>query len=280
MAEPVRESSARPVVAFFGLVFVLSGAFYLLGPLLGGLSRWTRAEVPASALMFVCPAIAAVVLTHRRGGRRGLGDWASGLVRLPRTTHLVWYLPALLLPPLVLATSYLVLRCTGAPLPEPAIAWSALPPLAAVYLVSALAEEIGWSGYATTPLRRRWGALAAALVIGVVWAIWHIVPHLQTGRSASWIVGQSVFTVLFRVVLVWLYDNTGGGILAPALCHASYNVAWSSFPRAGSHYDPSLAAAVMAAAVAFIIASRWAPTRMATPPRRLDRRSRSTADNA
>ncbi|MEV0429469.1 hypothetical protein [Micromonospora sp. NPDC050495] len=54
MAEPVRESSARPVVAFFGLVFVLSGAFYLLGPLFGGLSRWTRAEVPASALMFVC----------------------------------------------------------------------------------------------------------------------------------------------------------------------------------------------------------------------------------
>ncbi|KKJ94158.1 CPBP family intramembrane glutamic endopeptidase [Micromonospora sp. HK10] len=280
MAQPVPAPTARPVVAFFGLVFALSGAFYLLGPLIGNLSRWTRADVPASALMFVCPATAAVVLMYRRRGRRGLGVWARGMVRRPRTTQLLWYLPALLLPPLVLGASYLVLRWTGAPLPDPAIAWSALLPLAAIYLVSALAEEIGWSGYATSPLQQRWGPLAAALVIGAVWAAWHIVPHLQTGRSASWIAGQCAFTVLFRVVLVWLYDNAGGGIAAPALCHASYNVAWSSFPHAGSHYHPSLTAVIMAVVVAGIIASWPASARASKPLRRPDRAAHPTPDHA
>lgn len=249
---------------FFGLVLALSGTFYLVGFLAGDLP-WIGARLPASALMFVCPAVAAVMLVRRRGGRRGLRAWLSAAFRPPRRRQVVWYLVAALLPPLIMVLSYLVMRGAGMPLPEsPVIRWSHAPLLAVIFLVSALAEELGWSGYATGPLRRRWGTLAAGLVIGVVWAAWHVVPHLQTGHDLAWIAGHGTFTVLFRVILVSLYAETGASVVAPTICHASFNVAWSLFPNAGSHYHPTVTAAVTAAAAAVVLA---------LPPRRRRRRA-------
>jgi membrane protease YdiL (CAAX protease family) len=51
-----------------------------------------------------------------------------------------------------------------------------IPAIFAFYAFGALFEKIGWTGYATGPLQRRYGVLGAGLIIGTVRAIWHIVP--------------------------------------------------------------------------------------------------------
>lgn len=233
------------------LVFGMGAVFYLLGPLIGSLSRFTRAEVPASALMFVCPGIAAALLVRRGGG--SLRRWFAAAVRPPGAAQAAWYVPIVLLAPAILVASYLVMRWTGLPLPaESRIPWLAAPLLAVVYLVPALGEELGWTAYATDPLLRRWGVLGAGVAIGAVWGLWHVVPYWQGGHDARWIAGQVLFTVGFRVILVWLYARTGTA-MAAVVAHASYNVAWSLFPNAASHYDPVVTGLITAAVAALVV---------------------------
>jgi len=233
-------AAGRRVVPFLALVFALSAVFYLLGPRIGGLSALTGAEVPGSALMFVCPAIAAVLLVHRQGADGGVRHWLRASFRRPGAERAAWYAPTVLLLPAIMGVSYLVARCQGIVLPHPRVAWSTAPTLVVVYLVSALCEELGWTAYATEPLQRRCGALGAAVTIGSAWAAWHVIPYWQAGHPASWIAWQCLFTVAFRIVLMWLYNNTRNSLAATVLGHASYDVAWSLFPNAGSQYDPAV----------------------------------------
>lgn len=102
------------------------------------------------------------------------------------------------------------------------------------------------------------GALAASTMLGLVWAALHYIPLLQVGRSAAWIAWGSLGTVAMRVVMVWLYNNTGRSVFAVTLFHAMSNLAWQLFPVQGSYFDPrihGLIFAVIAAAVAII----WGP---------------------
>jgi uncharacterized protein len=45
----------------------------------------------------------------------------------------------------------------------------------------------------------------------------------------SWIAWWSLGTVAARVIIVWLYDNTGGSVLAAAVFHDMVNVTYSLF---------------------------------------------------
>ncbi|MFD1504908.1 CPBP family intramembrane metalloprotease [Georgenia yuyongxinii] len=97
-------------------------------------------------------------------------------------------------------------------------------------MLSGWCEKLGWTAYATDPLQDRYGASHAALVLGVAWALVHVVPYAQAGNDARWIVGQCLFTVALRVVPAWIYNNTGHSVLAVATCQASSNLAWSLVP--------------------------------------------------
>jgi hypothetical protein len=109
-----------------------------------------------------------------------------------------------------------------------------------------------------TYLLMRMGALNAALALGVFWALWHTIPYFETGRAAEWVAWHSLATVALRVVAVWLFVNTGRSIFAAACFHAMCNVAFFSFPNAGSHYDAAYFAPVIAAMAVFV-ALVWGP---------------------
>ncbi|MEU1631105.1 CPBP family glutamic-type intramembrane protease [Streptomyces sp. NPDC020096] len=47
-----------------------------------------------------------------------------------------------------------------------------------VFLLAAACEELGWSGYATDPMLRRWGLLTTGVLLGGFWGLWHVVPLL------------------------------------------------------------------------------------------------------
>ncbi|WP_182903945.1 CPBP family intramembrane glutamic endopeptidase [Microbispora sp. H10830] len=131
---------------------------------------------------------------------------------------------------------------------------------AQVFLVAAACEEAGWTAYATDPLCTRWSLPAAGLILGVTWAVWHLVPYAQAGHGPVWIAGQCLYTVALRVVIVWLYLRSAS-VLAAVACHAASNVGWSLFPDHGSHYDPVVTGSV-AAAGALLVVTAWPAARV------------------
>lgn len=100
------------------------------------------------------------------------------------------------------------------------------------------------------------------LVLGVVGVIWHLVPLLLIHRSLSWIAWWCLYAVAARILIVWLYNNTGRSVFAAALFHATLNLTYMLFPVYGSHFDMRLGGLVMAFAAA-IVTVVWGPKTLA-----------------
>jgi hypothetical protein len=251
----VSASSKPPLAAFFALTLALSLPFWAAGAstafqLLPGL--------PASALGFLCPGAAAAILLYRASGSAGLIALARRAFDYDRVGAKIWFAPALLLVPGVMVASYAVMRLVGAPLAPPQLSLVATLALFFVFFIAATGEELGWLGYATDPLQQRFGALRAALLLGLAWAGWHVVPLMEAGRSAAFIAWWSLGTVAHRVIIVWLYDHAGRSVFIASLHHAMINLAWQSFPIRGSFYDPRVTGCI-ALAVALAVAIVWRP---------------------
>ena len=108
----------------------------------------------------------------------------------------------------------------------------------------------------TDPMQTRWSALQASILLGLVWGAWHIIPYRQAHRSAEWIAWYCLFTVATRVLMVWLYNNTGKSVFGAALFHAMVNVSWFPFPNSSLQYDPRITGPIVAL-VAVIVTLVW-----------------------
>ena len=61
-----------------------------------------------------------------------------------------------------------------------------------------------------------------------------------------------------RILIVWLFNNTGGSVFAVALFHATLNLSFMLFPINGSHFDMRLGGLVTAGAAVIAIVF-WGP---------------------
>jgi hypothetical protein len=90
-----------------------------------------------------------------------------------------------------------------------------------MFIGGPLAEDVGWRGYALPKLGARLGALRASLIIGVVWALWHL-PFFVIPQGAA-VVGGIPFgwfmllTTAWSVLFAWVFVNTQESILLPVL---------------------------------------------------------------
>ena len=215
-------------------------------------------DLPVSALQVICPLIAALILVYREDKLGGVRRLLKRVFDYKRIKQKTWYVPIIFLLPIIYLLSYEVMRLLRLPLPdEPHVPFLTIPILFVVFFMLAIGEEVGWMGYAVDPLQERQSALTTSIVLGLVWGIFHVVPDVQAHHGLAWIAWQhGVYAVALRIVIVWLYNNTGKSVFAAILVHDTDNVSWSLFPNYGSHYDPAVTGAITAI-VAVIVTFLW-----------------------
>lgn len=108
-------------------------------------------------------------------------------------------------------------------------------------------------GCVLRPLQERWGALGGGMVLGVVWALWHVVAYVQSAHTALWIAGQCLSTVALRVLMVRLFHRTGRAVLPAVVVHALINVAQSVFPEYPGRSLAAVAFGLVTAATATLV---------------------------
>lgn len=242
------------------LVFLLSVPFYVLGAAGGRLPIATF--LPMSAIMAFVPMIVALALVYRENGANAARLFLGRAFDYRSIKGVGWILAALLMMPLVFVLEYGVLRLSGAaPLGAP-FPIATILAFVVMFFVGAVGEELGWQGYAFPGLRERRSALEAGLILGVIWALWHVIPYAQMGRSGDWIIWQFLGAIAMRVIIVWLFVNTGQSLFIAALFHTMINTPWGLFPNFGSYFDPFVMFVILALLAGIIIAL-WGPATLA-----------------
>jgi len=104
-------------------------------------------------------------------------------------------------------------------------------------------EEIGWRGYALPLLAARLGLARASLLLGIVWAVWHLplffVPGIDNYGQSFVIFALQVTAI--SVPMAWLYARTGGSLLLVMLMHGANNQARDIVPSAVPNAEHALA---------------------------------------
>ncbi|MEU0571653.1 CPBP family intramembrane glutamic endopeptidase [Nonomuraea sp. NPDC005983] len=257
--------AVRSPLKFFTLVFALAAPFWVVGAFTGNLPG-APMDLPVSALMFPCPLMAAALLVRREDGPGGVRRLLRRAFEVTGPKRRIWLAPTLLLMPAVMLASYRLASSQ----PLPSISPLVVLLLFAVFFVSAIGEEAGWTGYATGPLQERRGGLGAALILGTAWGAWHVVPLVQAHRTPSWIAWWFLGTVAVRVLIVWLVNNTGAPVLSATVFHATLNVTPSLLPGYATHDGIVAVSAVITTVAAALVALAWGPRTLAGRRHRAD----------
>ncbi len=98
-----------------------------------------------------------------------------------------------------------------------------LPSLLPLFVLGPLSEELGWRGYAQDRLQARWSPQVASIMIGVVWALWHLPLFFMPGTSqhelAMPYTGFFFGVVTMSLLYGWLHNHTGGSVWTAIFFH-------------------------------------------------------------
>jgi membrane protease YdiL (CAAX protease family) len=223
-AGPLDVVRRHPILVFVVLAYALSWWPWL----------WYRTDPQAvdAPILPVGPLLAALILLPVIGGWpavrdlfRRIGRWRVGLR---------WYALALLLPVVLTLSAVGINLLLGATV----VAAFERPGLAEltvrfvfILVWIGLGEEPGWRGFALPRLLVGRSALAAALILGLIHAVWHL-PLYGVEYDSADVLPWAISVFCFSIVICWVVLRTGGSVLMAILMHASNNtvaLVWRMF---------------------------------------------------
>lgn len=200
----------RPVVWFCAIAYAISWTFTAL--------------VPVSLLFgFVAlfgPAVAAFVVIRATDGPAGVRAWREKLTIW--RVGLMWYVVALVLPELLSGTGAALSVALGA---RPDIGHLPVDGLKLALFVTVVGEEVGWRGWLLPRLLLRWPPLVASLLVGVIWAGWHLPTFVLPGTTQSHfpLPAYFIYVSALSVLFTWLYFKTQGSTFYATVLHGCVN---------------------------------------------------------
>ncbi|MHA1512749.1 MAG: CPBP family glutamic-type intramembrane protease, partial [Candidatus Hodarchaeales archaeon] len=186
------------------------------------------------------PTFAAIILSYQKDGIESVKQLLKrGLeFRIGKK----WYIPVLLLNPVIIFVGFgITMVISGQP--EVLFDFTLLGTAIITFIVmlptllpgGPINEEFGWRGYALDRLQTKWNALVSSLILGVIWALWHLPLFFVEGMSQNILLVYVPIAALlffvqvptFTILYTWLHNNTGGSILVAILFHLTWNAAFN-----------------------------------------------------
>ncbi len=245
MSSPLKRLIIRhPLLAFFIIAF--AGTWIAFLPLVLaqnglGLFPYSIPEIGpyppsywfAALGALLGPTLASFTVTAITTGKAGVRQLLRRYVVW--RVDLRWYLLVLVGVPLfqlVCASVFLGIAPLTAFIQQwPLYFTTFLPNVLIIALAVQIWEEGGWSGYAVPNLQKRLGAVRTALILGPLWALWHLPAFFVPGQIFDQKVGAItmavqmvlliIVAILTRIFMTWVFNNTKGSILIAILLHAS-----------------------------------------------------------
>lgn len=214
-----------PIASYFVLAYLISWG----GSLAFGGPQFLRKETieferarDMALIVLAGPFFSGILSTYFVEGRKGLRSLFTRMFRW--RVGLGWYGAALLIFPILILAELLSLSAfVSSDFSPNFFSFGIMAGLMAGFI-----EETGWTGYAYPRMQAKYGTLRAALYLGLIHGVWHIAADVLGGgyyaRGAYWLLSfvamWMVAMVAMRVILVWIYTNTGS-LLLGQLTHAS-----------------------------------------------------------
>lgn len=215
---------------------------------------------------FAGPFLAALIMTSITEGKAGL----LRLRDLLKQRHVgwQWYLLILLGIPILILIGIIVqpglLTSFKGLTPTLLVTYPAY--FFIVFFGVALPEEIGWRGFALPRLQPRYGPLEGTLLLGVLWAFWHLLffltPYHGGGPGTSlttYLTNFATFFVMviaFAIIFTWVFNHTKGSVFIANLLHTSIDtpqLAWIPLFLAVSETSLNLASLISFVVPAILI---------------------------
>jgi len=205
------------LVLTFGLTWGLATLFILFTDQIVAIFGDLSISNPLFILAVYSPGFAGTFLVWRHYGFRGLGSFFRRLT-LWRAFWL-WWLFLILGIPVIAYTGAAVKGTISNPFPF-SPGYLVLPALAIALFLGPI-EEFGWRGLALPLLQRRFTPFWAGLILGIIWAVWHIPAFLISGtpQNAWSFAPYFVGVVAVSVILTPLFNNSRGSLLIAVLYH-------------------------------------------------------------
>ena len=177
--------------------------------------------------MLAGPSLSSVLLTAYFEGRSGLGQLFTRLKSWRLRWQ--WAAVAMLTVPTLSITALLAVSALVSPIYKPEITLANIGFGIVAGFLAGFFEEIGWTGFALPRLQSRYSPLASGLILGVLWAFWHVMADFWGNNAAFGLYWLPTFIVYwlmpltaYRILMVWVYQNSSSLPLMQIM-HAFYS---------------------------------------------------------
>jgi membrane protease YdiL (CAAX protease family) len=282
--QPSHNFLARyPLVSYFLFAFGFSWLMFLPGPLTyyGVLSVSPYVMRLLAITGLLGPILSGFLMTAVTEGRAGISRLIRRIARWRFGFR--WYLFGIVGLPavMVLATFTRLGALETLDISRQPFGLTYLRAFISMALIGGpLFEEPGWTGFAQPRLQRLYGPLIGGLILGSLWALWHLPGFLIPSQDVTDIPprGTVLNFVVFalalmglRLVIIWLVNNTGNSIFMAILVHASWNTFYAValvqlFPSPtvlGSYFNLTIGACALALVIIAVTRGRMGYRRKA-----------------
>lgn len=208
---------------------------FIVFVVLAVLISWFPWVMNGTGFLVFGPSIAGIIVIAMTSGKEGLRDLGQRALRW--RVGFLWWMVALFFTGVILFFSITINTALGGGLPGFAffrLEWQWIPVFFLLTLIGGpLGEEFGWRGFALPNLQRKYGPMVASIIIGIVWALWHLPLffqpdsiHAQIGLELLpvYVLGE----IVLAIIITWVYNKTGGSLLVGGIILHNADNFWAT----------------------------------------------------